>query len=103
MRAVGMRLMPRRRRQRPQGCHIRNPNRGPGQLRQIGDSGEDQPDGIAAKLVTLRKTNPSEMLLIAGLKQGRSLLRKNILKYRCSGEERVSQSSLGAARITSPS
>jgi hypothetical protein len=29
---------------------------------------------IAAKLVTLRRTNPSEMLLIAGLKQGLSLL-----------------------------
>jgi hypothetical protein len=29
---------------------------------------------VAAKLVTLRKTNPSEMLLIAGLKQGLSLL-----------------------------
>ena len=29
---------------------------------------------VAAKLVTLRKTNPSEMLLIARLKQGLSLL-----------------------------
>ena len=47
---------------------------------------------VAAKPVTLRKTNPSEMLLIAGLKQGLSLLRKNILKSRCSGEERVRQS-----------
>jgi hypothetical protein len=28
---------------------------------------------VAATLVTLRKTNPSETLLIAGLKQGRSL------------------------------
>src|SRR3981081_1305802 len=46
---------------------------------------------VAAKLVTLRKTNPSEMLLIAGLK-GRSLLGKNRLKHGCSGEERVRQS-----------
>src|ERR1700730_6913928 len=45
---------------------------------------------VAAKLVTLRKTNPSEMLLIAGLKQRRSLLCTNI--RRCSGEERVRQS-----------
>ena len=29
---------------------------------------------VAAKLVTLRKTNLSETLLIAGLKQARSLL-----------------------------
>jgi hypothetical protein len=42
-------------------------------IRQIRDSGEDQPM-VAAKLVTLRRTNPSEMLLIAGLKQGRFLL-----------------------------
>ena len=45
---------------------------GRGRMRQIRDGGEDQPH--AAKPVTLHKTNPSEMLLIAGLKQGLSLL-----------------------------
>src|ERR1700692_2833306 len=47
---------------------------------------------VAAKLVTLRRTNPSEMLLIAGLTQAWSLLLTNICKHRCSGEERDRQS-----------
>lgn len=38
---------------------------GRGRMRQIRDSGEDQPM-VAAKQVTLCKRNPSETLLIAG-------------------------------------
>src|ERR1700730_1358796 len=45
---------------------------GRGRMRQIRDSGEDQPHG-RRETSDLGRTNPSEMLLIAGLKQGRSL------------------------------
>jgi hypothetical protein len=38
---------------------------------------------VAAKLVTLRKTNPSETLLIAGLKQSRFIFSRRSLPSVC--------------------